>query len=69
MIEGLRLDLVAYVRRLVEVDAVTNPDLAAARLDHLVSQHGREQVAAALLEVAPDELAEIVRTPHHLPMR
>jgi hypothetical protein len=65
MSEGVPLDLVAAVRRLVEVDSAIDPDHAAEQFDQLVTMYGRAQAAAALTYVAPHALAELVREQRH----
>lgn len=65
MSEGVPLDLVAAVRRLVEIDSAIDPDHAAEQFDQLVTIYGRAQAAAALTYVAPDAVADLAREQRH----
>ncbi len=50
-------DLVGEVRRLADEIAPTDPDTASAAFDRLVRTYGRGPAAAALIAVAPREVA------------
>lgn len=63
MDHGVPLELTAEIRRLLDVEAPTDPQAAAAELDRLIAEYGRGEVGAALTLVAPGELAELSQHP------
>lgn len=54
-----RQGLIAEMHRLLNVVAPVDPDIAARQLHGLIGRYGRGEVRAALVAVAPDELAEL----------
>lgn len=60
-----RQGLIAEVHRLLNVVAPVDPDVAADRLHVLIDRYGRDDVRAALVAVAPDELAELTQQWQH----
>lgn len=56
-----RQGLIAEMHRLLNVVAPRDPDVAALRLHALIDRWGRTEVRAALVTVAPDEVAELTR--------
>lgn len=60
-----RQGLVAEMDRLVNEVAPVDPDIAAHRLHALIDRYGCNDVRAALIAVAPDELAELTRHWRH----
>lgn len=59
MENGVRLDLVREMRRLLEL-AGTDEEAAIAQFHQLVDRHGSIDVAAAVVAVAPDEGAALL---------
>lgn len=60
-VAGHNGELVERVRYLTDVLAAQDPEAATRSLDALIAQHGRVAVGAALLTVAPTEMAELAR--------
>lgn len=52
-------DLVGEVRRLTDEIAPFDPDTASAAFDRLVRTYGRGPAGAALMAVAPGEIADL----------
>lgn len=59
--------LVNQVRRLADEIAPVDPDAASAAFDVLVATYGRGPARAALLIVAPDEVAQSTAQHHRAP--
>jgi hypothetical protein len=54
-----RLGLIAEMHQLLNVVAPVDPEIATRRLHVLIDRYGRGEVRAALVAVAPDEVAEL----------
>lgn len=60
-----RQSLIAEMHQLLNVVAPVDPDIATSCLHVLIDRYGRGAVRAALVAVAPDELAELNRQWRH----